>query len=177
MKKIGLAMLMMVALLAACSDDKGIGTDLTLPGGGTTAKCRLGEEDKCVTTTVPEATATTSGPGTTAPSVTTAKAAATTTTQAPSISVDIIGPSPYFSPSCAEVPAGRRIRWVNKDSVARTLQSADLPELASGPIPPNGGVFEFKPPKTGRFNYGDERPFAVGILYVGAKPGICSQQT
>lgn len=107
-----------------------------------------------------------------ASTTTTAAARATTTAPAQqSFEIDINGDNSgttQFDPSAARVFAGTTVRFVNKDSVARSVE-ADNGSFASGSIAP-GGTWNYKAGTAGQFNYHDgTRPYAVGNLEVVAR--------
>jgi plastocyanin len=70
-----------------------------------------------------------------------------------------------FDPSEARVYVNTVVRWINHDSVPRSV-AADNHAFASSLLPP-GGVFEYHALTPGTFNYHDgTRPYAVGVLQV-----------
>lgn len=171
--------------LASCGEENKVGSDKILDFKEQTND-RLG----VTTTTVVAPTETTvaAAPGkaavgattTTAAPPTTAAApvttAAPTTTAAPppkeqafevAINGDNSGSS-QFDPSASRVFKGTLVRFVNKDSVARSVEE-DRGLFKSGSIPP-GGAFEYRADTVGKFNFTDgTRPYAVGSLEVLAK--------
>jgi plastocyanin len=128
-------------------------------------------------------TSTVAGPATTAAggsghlgiggATTTTAAPRATTTVAPqqAFEIDINGDNSgttQFDPPAARVFVGTSVKFVNKDSVARSVES-DNNAFASGPIAPNGS-WTYKPGSAGQFNYHDgTRPYAVGSLEVVSK--------
>lgn len=104
---------------------------------------------------------------------------ATTTTAAPRVAttvapqqtfeIDINGDNAgttQFDPPAARVFVGTSVKFVNKDSVARSIESDSNAFAPSGPIAPNSS-WTFKPTAAGQFNYHDgTRPYAVGSLEV-----------
>lgn len=171
------AALLCLASLAACSEDNKVGTGVKVEKGegGTN---RLG-----VTTTTeaaaaaPETTAapaptTTVNPGarpTTTAAPTTTSAPATTAPQAQAFVIEIYGDNSgmkQFEPPQAGVRLGTVVRWVNKDSVNRSVESAEAG--FQSPLIPPGGTFDYKTDTKGTFNYQDgTRPYAVAVLQVG----------
>jgi plastocyanin len=177
MKRMAYLVALAVALAGCGGDDTKTG-DKALLNFEEQANQRLG-----VTTTTkaaPTSTTAASGPGgkpysqngATVP--TTAKATATTVppttaTTAPQATLEIAirsdSAESKFDPENAAVYVGSIVRWVNKDSVARSIQ-ADGGQFRSPMIPP-GGKFEYKATKEGTYNYTDgTRPYAIGILQV-----------
>ncbi len=129
------------------------GTATTAPAGGTKATATTA-------TTAQQATATT-------------QAVATTTTQAPEQVVEILIQSDSadkpMEPDYARAYVGTKVRWVNKDTVARSV-AATTGEFKSPAIPP-GGTFEYKATKVGIFDYGDgTRPYVNAILEILEAP-------
>ena len=164
--------LVAVAALGACSEDNTVGEGVQtegLEGGGQ----RLGET---TTTAAPVTTAPAAAAPTTAAPTTTAKATATTaaptTTAKPaatafeiSIYSDTSGQSNQFEPRQAAVRRGTTVRFINKDSVARSVEAADG-SFGSGPIAP-GASWDYVADTPGQYNYADgTRPYAVGTLIV-----------
>jgi len=156
-----------VLLMSACGDKNKVGDESLLNFKDQTNQ-RLGE------------TTTTAAPVTTAPPTTVAggKAAVGATTTAPprattttaavtfdiAINSDSAGSS-QFDPPSARVFVGTVVRWVNKDTVARSVE-ADGRQFASPSIPP-GGTFTYRVSTAGRLNYHDgTRPYAVASLDV-----------
>jgi plastocyanin len=105
-----------------------------------------------------------------APSTTVAKAVVTT--QAPQQQqvqvIDINGDNAgttQFDPTPIRVAVGTVVKWVNKDSVPRSVES-DTGAFSSGPIAP-GATWPYKAATAGQFNYHDgTRPYAIGSLEV-----------
>jgi len=128
-------------------------------------------------------TSTVAGPATTAAggsghlgiggATTTTAAPRATTTVAPqqAFEIDINGDNSgttQFDPPAARVFVGTSVKFINKDTVARSVES-DNNAFASGPIAPNGS-WTYKPAAAGQFNYHDgTRPYAVGSLEVVSK--------
>lgn len=162
------AVALSLLMLAACSEDNQVGTGVKVEKGA-------GGTNRLGVTTTTEAPATTAAPETTAAPATTARPAATTapsqTTapQAKAFVIEIHGDSSgnnKFDPPQAAVRLGTVVRWVNKDSDPRSVQSEDA-GFKSDLLPP-GGSFEYKTDQKGTFNYQDgTRPYAVGVLQVG----------
>jgi plastocyanin len=101
------------------------------------------------------------------------RVATTQATAAPqqSFEIDVNGDNSsttQFDPPAARVYVGTLVRFVNKDTVVRSV-AADSGAFASGPIAP-GGSWTYKPAAAGQFNYHDgTRPYAVGNLEVVAR--------
>jgi plastocyanin len=112
--------------------------------------------------------------GTAGTTPTTAKATATTAppttaTTVPQAMLEIAirsdNADTKFDPENAAVYVGSIVRWVNKDTVARSVQ-ADNGQFRSPMIAP-GATFEYRATKEGTYNYTDgTRPYAIGILQV-----------
>ena len=167
-----IAIVLFVLLVSACGKDNKVGDDSLLNFKDQAQKERLGE----TTTTAPQAS--TTAPPTTAAAAggkgalrnttTTAAAAATTTTAvvAFEIAINSDGGGTQFAPPSAQVYVNTLVRWTNKDTVARSVESDDGSSFRSPSIPP-GGTFTYRATKTGRFNYHDgTRPYAVASLEV-----------
>jgi plastocyanin len=129
-------------------------------------------------------TSTTGGPATTAAGggghlgiggTPTTAAPRVATTQPPvqqqSFEIDINGDNSgttQFDPSAARVFVGTTVKFVNKDTVARGVES-DTGAFVSGTIAP-GASWSYKAASAGQFNYHDStRPYAVGSLEVVGK--------
>jgi plastocyanin len=151
----------LTALVAACSDDKSVGSEDLL-----TFEQRQQQELGETTTTTVAAAATT----TTTASVqaaTTAPPATTAPERAPSVEIRIAGDNErsQFQPPAVRVYVASIIRWVNADTEPRSV-IADNGAFNSGPIPP-GGHWDYKADAPGRFNYSDgTRPYAVALVEV-----------
>lgn len=181
-----LCCVVLATLLSSCGDENKVGSDKILDFKEQTND-RLG----VTTTTVaaPTETTTAQGPAKAAvgaTTTTTAAVVATTTTQAPattaaptttearkeqafeiSITADNSGTS-QFDPSASRVFKGTLVRFVNKDSVARSVEE-DRGAFKSGAIAP-GGSFDYRADTVGKFNITDgTRPYAVGSLEVLAR--------
>jgi plastocyanin len=160
-----------LVVLGACSEDNEVGSGVTVDrsGDGGTG-LRLGE----TTTTAAAAPETTAAPAaTTAPPATAAPTTAapsptTTQPQAQAFVINIYGDASgkrQFEPSQAGVRRGTTVRFVNNDSVARSVE-ATAGEFTSGPIAP-GGAWEYVASTPGTFDYQDgTRPYATGQLVV-----------
>jgi len=163
MKKLVFALAVLALLLAGCGDDSKVGSDsLTNFDPNNPEGPRLGE----TTTTTP---AETTVPPADAPqaTTTTAKPTATTRPSAPAYEVKIQADTAgsQFEPRVAQVFVGTPVKWVNTDSVARSVEFADQ-SYRSGPIAP-GASATFTPNRAGEFNYSDgTRPYAQGTLRV-----------
>lgn len=164
MKKLVLALAVLALLLAGCGDDSKVGSDsLTNFDPSNPDGPRLGE----TTTTVPPET--TAPPAEAAPqaTTTTAKPTASTRPSAPAFEVKIQADTAgsQFEPRVAKVFVGTPVKWVNTDSVARSVEFADQ-SYRSGPIAP-GASATFTPNRAGEVNYSDgTRPYAQGTLQV-----------
>ena len=155
------ALLAVVSFAAACGGGEDVGDESLLEGteqddDGT----RLGE-----TTTTTAATTDTSAAVTTAPPATTPTTAAAA---APSVTVSIGSDTTsggQFQPRVAQVPSGAIVRFVNNDSVERSVV-ADGGAFDSGPIAP-GATWDWTAGGGGTYNYSDgTRPYAVGSIEV-----------
>ena len=167
-------LLLSLAMLAvgACSEDNEVGTGVKVEKGEGGAT-RLGET---TTTEAPAAPAETAPPTTAAPVATTAAprptttaAPATTAPQAAAFEIEIFSDGSgkkQFEPPQAAVRVGTVVRWINRDTQNRSVESADAG--FQSPLIPPGGSFDYKTTETGTFNYQDgTRPYAVGVLQVG----------
>lgn len=84
-----------------------------------------------------------------------------------SINADTSGAG-SFDPSVARVFTGSTVRWVNKDTVARSVES-DTGTFSSGSIKP-GDSWSFQFKRAGKFNYHDgTRPYAVAAIEVRSR--------
>jgi len=153
-----------LSLVAACGGEENVGDESLLEGteGGDEA-LRLGETTTTTSTTAPAGD---TGPTeTTAPPVT---APPTTVAAAPSVEVSIGSDTTaggQFQPRVAQVPSGAIVRFVNNDSVARSVV-ADAGGFSSGDIAP-GGTWDWVAGAPGTYNYSDgTRPYAVGSIEV-----------
>jgi plastocyanin/predicted small secreted protein len=161
-----------VAFVAgACSDDEGVGSDVTIEEDGEQGGLRPGE----TTTTAPpaEAEVTTTAPPTTAKP----KATTTVPPEKPCTKVKasdgslqdhiIIGNAntPY-DPRSAAFRTGAVVCWKNNDSVSHQVEASNG-VFRSGPIAP-GAVYRWTVNTgAGKINYADpDRPFAVGELII-----------
>lgn len=180
-----LCCVVVAGLLSSCGEENKVGSDKILDFKEQTND-RLG----VTTTTVaaPTETTTAQGPSKAAVGATTTTVAvvATTTTRPPvttaapattvarveqafeiSINADNSGTS-QFDPSASRVFKGTLVRFVNKDSVPRSVEE-DRGAFKSGVIAP-GGMFDFRADTVGKFNITDgTRPYAVGSLEVLAR--------
>lgn len=76
---------------------------------------------------------------------------------------DEAGP-PSFDPATISIARGSAVKWVNQDSVARTLE-ADDGSFTSPSISPGGfWLHTFSDP--GKHSYHDKRPYAIGEVTV-----------
>ena len=174
---------------AACGSDNKVG-DESLLNFKEQAGNRLGE----TTTTTAAATTTTaaqaagatttrpgakSGSGVSSTTVSTARAngsaAPVATTTAPKTVREIFiwgdndpsGATP-LEPPTQTAYVGSIIRWINKDTVPRSVR-ADSGQFASPMIPP-GGSWDYAARTAGEFDYSDDtRPYVTGQLLV-SKP-------
>jgi plastocyanin len=157
-----LALLALTVLATACGGDEKVGDESLLEGtdeegGGP----RLGE----TTTTTADPTASTTVATTAAPAATTPP---TTAAAAPSVEISINSDTTaggQFQPRVAQVPSGAVVRFVNKDTVPRSVV-ADAGAFDSGPIQP-GASWDWTAGGPGSYNYSDgTRPYAVGSVEV-----------
>jgi plastocyanin len=165
-------------VLAGCGGDKAEVGDKSLLNFEEQANQRLGAT---TTTAAPSTTTSVTGPGgkpygqggtagTTPTTKATVKTAPpTTAATVPEATLEIAirsdNAESKFDPESAAVYLGSIVRWVNKDTVARSVE-ADGGQFKSPPIPP-GGKFEYRATREGAFNYHDgTRPYAVAILQV-----------
>jgi plastocyanin len=165
-----LAVALCAVALAGCGGNNKVG-DKSLANFKGEAQRRLG----ATTTTAP--TATTAGAsgghlglGGGATSTTAAKAVATT--QAPQQQVQVIdingdsAGTTQFDPTPIRVSVGTLVKWVNKDTVPRSVESDTGAFSPSGPIAP-GASWPYRATTPGQFNYHDgTRPYAIGSLEV-----------
>jgi plastocyanin len=179
-----LAAALSLVALGACSEDNKVGTGVKVEKGEGGAN-RLGVT---TTTEAPEAAAAAAPTTTAAPApTTTAKAAAPTTTAkaapaptttaapattapaAQAFVIEIYGDNSgkkQFEPPQSGVRLGTVVRWVNKDTINRGVESQEAG--FQSPLIPPGGTFDFKTDAKGTFNYQDTtRPYAVAVLQVG----------
>jgi plastocyanin len=158
--KILVALLALVLLAGACSSKKDVGDESLLKGtDNKQGDTRLGETT--TTTAAPNQTTTTAAPqATTAPP--------TTQAAAPAVEVTINNDTTaggQFQPRVVQVPAGSKVRFINKDSIARSVVSDDG-VFDSGPIAP-GATWDWTAGGAGSYNYSDgTRPYAVGTIDV-----------
>ena len=170
---------------AACGSDNKVG-DESLLNFKEQANERLGETTTTTaapTTTTVKAATTTTKPGAKAGGVvttTTAKpgtgATATTATTAP-VNVQTIreifiqgdDAELALDPQIQTAYTGSIIRWINKDTVPRSVR-ADSGQFASPSIAP-GASWDYTANTVGTFAYGDDtRPYVKGELRVAKKP-------
>lgn len=153
------ALLAVLLLGGACSSKSDVGNDDLLKGiDSKTGNTRLGETTTTTAAKAPTTVGTT--PQTTRPP--------TTQAVAPAIEVTIASDATsggQFQPRVARVPAGSVVRFVNRDSKARSVVS-DNSVFDSGPIAP-GGKWDWVAQGAGQYNYSDgTRPYAVGTIDV-----------
>jgi len=178
---VGLALL----TSAACGSDNKVG-DQSLLNFKEQANNRLGET---TTTTAAATTTTAKASATTTTKPKAAGAAATTTTLKPATAagaatattapvatqtvreIYIYGddaPQP-LDPQIQTAYTGSVIRWINKDTVERSVR-ADSGQFASPLIKP-GASWDYTVGTVGTFAYGDDtRPYVKGELRVAKKP-------
>lgn len=128
------------------------------------------------TATTAAATKTTQGgTATTRATTATTQAVATTVTTAKveeavlEISIQSDSAGKGIEPEYARAYVGTKVRWVNKDTVARSVVST-TGEFRSPSIPA-GGFFEYAAGKVGIFDYGDgTRPYVNAILEILEAP-------
>jgi len=188
-RRIMILLLVVAALMtsAACGSDNKVGNKALLDFKDQ-ANNRLGE-----TTTTTAAATTTTAKGAagavttttrakqgTAATATTAKAgsaaAVTTATTAPAAVQTVREISIYgddaaqpLDPQIQTAYVGSVIRWINRDSVERTVR-ADSGQFASPSIAP-GASWDYTASTVGTFAYGDDtRPYVKGELRVAKKP-------
>lgn len=160
--KITVALFAVALLATGCSSKKDVGDESLLEGTDSGSEgTRLGET---TTTTAPAGTPTTAAVVTTAPPAT----APPTTTAQVAVEVSINSDSTaggQFQPRVAGLQSGSIVRFVNKDTVPRSVVS-DAGVFDSGPIAP-GGTFDWVAEGPGTYNYSDgTRPYAVGSIEV-----------
>ena len=177
-----LAAVLSLFALAACGEDNKVGTGVKVEKGEgannrlgvtTTTEAPAGEAPTettaaaAPTTTAKAAAATTTT--TAAPKPTTTAAPATTAPAAQAFVIEIYADNSgkkQFEPPQSAVRLGTVVRWVNKDTLARSVES-EQGGFQSPSIPP-GGSFDFTTDAKGTFNYQDgTRPYAQGVLQVG----------
>jgi hypothetical protein len=170
---------------AACGSDNKVG-DQSLLNFKEQANNRLGET---TTTTAAATTTTAKGAVTTTTKPKAGAGAATTTTAkagtAPSVTTATPPPAAVqtireiyiygddaaqpLDPQIQTAYTGSVIRWINKDTVERSVR-ADSGQFASPPIKP-GGSWDYTAGTVGTFAYGDDtRPYVKGELRVAKKP-------
>lgn len=160
--------LLLAVLASACGSDSKVGDKSLL-----NFKDQVNDQLGATTTTVSQSSTTVASKlGVNATTTTTAKAATTSTTIDKSfiitINGDKSGAASQFDPSQASVYVGAVVKWVNKDSVARSVV-AQNGLFRSPPIPP-GGNFVYQATKAGDYAYQDgTRPYANGFLRVVAR--------
>ncbi len=187
MKRVMVLMLAVLALTtsAACGSDNKVG-DKSLLDFKEQANNRLGETTTTTaaptTTTAKSAVTTTTKPGTKggAATTTTVKAGTvatvTTATTAPVATQTIREIFIYgddaaqpIDPQIQTAYVGSIIRWINKDTVERSVR-ADSGQFASPAIKP-GGSWDYTAGTVGTFAYADDtRPYVKGELRVAKKP-------
>ena len=187
MKRVMVLMLAVLALItsAACGSDNKVG-DKSLLDFKEQANNRLGETTTTTaaptTTTAKSAVTTTTKPGTKggAATTTTVKAGTvatvTTATTAPVATQTIREIFIYgddaaqpIDPQIQTAYVGSIIRWINKDTVERSVR-ADSGQFASPAIKP-GGSWDYTAGTVGTFAYADDtRPYVKGELRVAKKP-------
>lgn len=156
------ALLALAGLAGACGGDEKVGDESLLEGtDGEAGGPRLGE----TTTTTADPSSPTTAVATTAAPTT---APPTTAPAAPSVEVSINSDTTaggQFQPRVAQVPSGAIVRFVNKDTVPRSVV-ADSGAFDSGPIAP-GASWDWTAAGAGAYNYSDgTRPYAVGSIEV-----------
>jgi plastocyanin len=182
------AMILLLAGLAlvtsaACGSDNKVG-DQSLLNFKEQANNRLGE-----TTTTTAAPTTTTAKGVVTPTTKPKAAGATTTTIKPATAAGVISATtaPVAAQTIREISiygddaaqpldpqiqtayAGSIIRWINRDTVERSVR-ADSGQFASPMIKP-GGSWDYAAGTVGTFAYGDDtRPYVKGELRVAKKP-------
>jgi len=174
------ALLLVGALLgAACGDDSTVGSDELRAGGGGEDRLALGETTTTTTTPDPGAPVDTTAPPPSTPPPTAPPATAPPPTAPPptappaqsftlQIEIRSDASSPQMNPSVARVFAGSTIRWINADSVPRSVEAADG-SFASGLIAP-GAVFDHFFGAAGTFGYKDgTRPYVTAQVEVLAR--------
>ncbi len=175
-----LTTVLLLSVLGACGEDNKVGTGVKVEKGeggtnrlGVTTTTEAAAAAPTETTAAPVAT--TAKPQAAAPTTTAAPAAATTTAapattapQAQAFVIEIYGDNSgkkQFEPPQSGVRLGTVVRWVNKDTVGRSVESQEAG--FQSPLIPPGGSFEFKTDTKGTFNYQDgTRPYAVAVLQV-----------
>jgi plastocyanin len=166
----------------ACGSDNKVG-DQSLLNFKEQANNRLGE-----TTTTTAAPTTTTAKGVVVPT-TKPKAAVTTTTIKPATAAGVVSATtaPVAAQTIREISiygddaaqpldpqiqtayAGSIIRWINRDTVERSVR-ADSGQFASPMIKP-GASWDYTAGTVGTFAYGDDtRPYVKGELRVAKKP-------
>jgi cell wall-associated NlpC family hydrolase len=182
-----------LAPLTACGGDNKVGNkalldfkqqannrlgETTTTTAAVTTTTVAGARAAATTTTKPKAPQAAAATGTTArsagaPPATTAAAAAAATAAAQTVrEIDIYGDNDpnheALDPRVQTAYVGSVIRWVNKDTVARSVR-ADSGQFASPMIQP-GGHWDYTAGTVGVFSYSDDsRPYVTGELRV-SKP-------
>lgn len=168
--------------LGACGEDNKVGAGVKVDktaggnarlGATTTTVAAAGAPSTTApattTTAAKAAAATTTAPPTTAPKPTTTTAApATTAPQAQAFVIEIFADNSgkkQFEPPQSAVRLGTVVRWTNRDTINRSVESQEAG--FQSPLIPPGGSYDFKTDAKGTFNYQDgTRPYAVGVLQV-----------
>ena len=178
--------LLAVVTSAACGSDNKVG-DKSLLDFKEQANNRLGETTTttaaATTTTAKSAATTTTKPGQkpgTAATSTTVRggpaATATSATTAPAnlqtireVLIQGDDAEVALDPQIQTAYTGSVIRWINKDTVPRSVR-ADSGQFASPSIAP-GASWDYTATTVGNFAYGDDtRPYVKGELRVAKKP-------
>lgn len=177
------AVVLLALLLGACGESNQVGGEELLEfdpdaSGGP----RLGERSEEPTpiptpTPTPEAVVTTQAPPPPPPQETQEppppppqETQAPPQETGPQVALDIAitgdqSGTSQFDPSAARIYSDTCARWINQDSVQRSVE-ADEGAFSSGPIEPDG-EWVWCPGDTGRFNYHDgTRPYAVAFIEV-----------
>ena len=187
-KRFGVLLLALMAVVtsAACGSDNKVG-DKSLLDFKEQANNRLGETTTTTaaptTTTAKGSVTTTTKPGQkpgAAATTTTVKAGtastATTATTAPAnlqtireIFIQGDDAEVALEPQIQTAYTGSVIRWINKDTVPRSVR-ADSGQFASPSIAP-GASWDYTATTVGNFAYADDtRPYVKGELRVAKKP-------
>jgi plastocyanin len=177
-----LAVVAVATVAAGCSDNAKVGTGVNTDIKSAIKDQRLGE----TTTTAAPAAGAPKQVGIASPTTTAKPVATTVTTRPPQVTTTTAAPKAQdfvvningdksgktqFEPTQVSVYVGTPIKFVNTDSVTRSVKSGDgaAAQFQSPDIPP-GGSWVYVPDTAGTIPIVDgTRPYATGTLYVSAR--------
>lgn len=174
-----IAAVVSLSMLAACGGNNSVGSKGLLDIKGQASKdCGQLNGPQCTTTTTsPKSTTTVTAKAALGASTTSTTSAAQQQAQqqqreqaaaAATVEVAIQADSSgaQFVPSAVRAYKGSFIKWVNKDSKTRSVESDDAQTFVSPPIPP-GGSWTYTANTVGFIQYHDAtRPYATATLEV-----------